>query len=185
MTNLIAYRGATLIEIMSVAAIATTLIALALPALSATIESRRIAGAAEQARVFLQLARSEAITRMTPIVVTYAMHGSTIWYIGANEDSPCDPSTTDANAPNACSLSSMTGSALLVLQGTQYPNISAIADRPATTFDPVLGGAAGSNATITFSGSAGKEARVIISNIGRIRTCSPAGAAHINNFSIC
>ncbi|WP_083903087.1 GspH/FimT family pseudopilin [Azoarcus sp. KH32C] len=184
MSHLTVQRGATLVELMSAATITATLIALAMPELSAAIESRRVAGAAEQVRLFLQFVRSEAITRMTPIVVTYAMNESTNWYVGANENSQCDPSIS-ADAPNACSLSSETGAALLVIQGTQYPNISAIADRPTTTFDPVLGTAGGSNATITFSGRNGKEARVIVSNIGRIRTCSPAGAAHVTNFSTC
>lgn len=177
--------GLSLIELMVTLLVAVILLGSAQPLFAELIDTRRLSGATDLIRSQLQFARSEAIKQMRPMVATYLMSNSTDWRIGIREESVCDTSITDPDAPDACSIPGPDGRSLTILDGRDFRGISASANRPATEFNPIHGSAMGTNVTLTLTTPGGKEARVIIGNIGRIRTCSPAGNQRIVDFPPC
>lgn len=172
-------------ELLVTLAVLAIVISSAQPMLTDMLESRRVAGAAEAVRSHLQLARSEAIKQTTAMTVTHAASGTTDWRFGIRPHQSCDPALADPTAVDACAIPVGTEWALAVISSANFPKISAHASRSATRFDPIRGMAMGSNVTLTLSSPGGKEARVIVSNTGRIRTCSPVGGAHVPGFAQC
>lgn len=179
------HLGFSLVETLTAVSVAAMLAMIAVPNFAAFLEARRASGATENIRAFLQFARSESIRQMRPMVVTYAMDGGTSWQLGMREGDECDPGETDLGAPASCSIPQSGGRSRSILDGANFPGISARANRASTHFDPVHGTAGGSNVTITITTASGAEARTIVSNVGRIRTCSPAGAARLGDFPAC
>ena len=56
-----------------------------------------------------------------------------------------------------------------------------ITNAPASThFDPIRGVA--DNGSVTFRSGAGREIKVLVSALGRVRLCSPAGASHVPGY---
>ena len=74
---------------------------------------------------------------------------------------------------------------LKVFDSVAFPGVIAAASRPLTRFDPARGTAMGTNATVRLRSPSGREVRVIASNIGRVRVCSPAGDASVPGYPIC
>lgn len=178
-------NGVTLIEMAVTALVLSILIATAQPLLAEQIETRRVAGAAEIIRSHLQFARTEATAQGKDMVVTYGMDGKVEWRIGIRDDSQCDTALGDPDAPDACSIPGTAGRQLTRLDGSDFRGVSARASRAATRFDAIHGLSLGGNVTITLIGATGKEARVIVSNHGRIRTCSPGGSQKVGDFPAC
>lgn len=168
-------RGTTLIEVLVALTVLAVLVSTALPNLVEVVDRRRLGGAAETLQTTLQLARSEGIKQMRPMVVTYRMDGSANWKVGMRDGSECDPDLADPDDSDACSIPVGAERVLKTWDSGQFPAILASANRPFTRFDPVRATAMGSNVTVTFSSEAGEEVRVIVGNIGRIRSCSPVG----------
>lgn len=157
--------GLSLVELLITLAVAILLLGTALPDIKHYFERARLRGATEAVRSHLALARSEAIKQSRAIVVRYEMGSGVGWsLVSQTQDS---------------------AEALGTLQGSEFPGISAQANRPATRFDGRIGAAFGSNVTIRLQSPAGLETRVIVANTGRIRTCSPAGAGNVGGFVAC
>lgn len=177
--------GLTLVELLVVMAILGMLLTMVPSGYAAFLEKQRLEAAAEAVRTHLQLARSEAIRQMRAVTVTHPSGASSNWQLGMNDDGICDPSLTDANATDACSLKMEGQRTLMVLNGHDFSGVSTMTTRTATRFDPLNGTSFGSNATVRLTTDSSREVRIVIANIGRIRTCSPAGTAYVSGYPPC
>lgn len=150
------------------------------------VDVRRVSGAADAIRSQLQLARSEAIKQMRIMTITYSMADTSDWRMGTRDgDAECDTALSDPAQADSCSIPQGADRVLTVLTSAQFPGVAAHANRSATRFNPLRGTSAGSNLTIRLTSAGGKEVRVIVSNLGRVRTCSPLGAAKVGGYVAC
>lgn len=178
-------NGLTLLELLIVMSVVGVLLSMVPNGYAALTEKRRLEAAAEAVRSHLYLARSEAIRQMRAVTVTHPVGTAAAWQLGLNDEGVCDTALMAVDAEGACSLRIDGVRALQVLHGAEYPGVSATASRVSTRFDPLNGTTFGSNATVRLTSGSGRELRIVISNVGRIRTCSPGGAAHVSGFSTC
>ncbi len=177
--------GLTSIELLIVLTVIGVLLTLVPNSYAALVEKRRLEAAAEAVRVHLYLARSEAIRQMRAVTVTHPVGTAATWRLGLSDEGVCDTALMAVEAEGACSLRIDGVRVLQVLHGAEFPGVSATASRVSTRFDPLNGTTFGSNATVRLISGSGRELRIVISNIGRIRTCSPSGTAHVSGFSTC
>lgn len=179
-------HGLTLVELLVTMTVAAILYSIAPPLLAGFLEASRISGAADLIVAQLQYARTEAIQQSAPMLVTYSMKNTVNWRMGIHDETQCDPSLSDPTQPEACTIPSSGSRALTVLDGTQFHGITASANRSATRFDPISGTTLGTNVTISLRSPGGKEIKVIVSNVGRVRTCSPTtSAAKVAGYPPC
>lgn len=168
------------------------LIAGAVPAMGIFVEKSRLKGAAEALFSDLSYARSEALKRNRDISVRFSTDGATNWCFGIDETTSCNCTITDPTNASACALNAAADLSSLtnVLKKTsagEYPTIrlisAAFSVNPVTTFTPRRGTANGG--TAVFRSSSGKEIRIVLSSLGRVMICSPAGAGKIGNYGDC
>lgn len=177
-----AARGFTLIELMVTVAVAAIVLSLAIPSFIGLLARKHVEGTFTELQTDLQLARSEAVARNTPVRVTF---GPSCYVIhtqpagaGATSCSQTAASTIGSGATGIKTTQLATGSALLTPQ----------ASLTLVEFDPVRG-------TATWDGS-GTEAQIIMSSAsgpwqlragmvvtGRVSTCSPSGS--ITGYTSC
>jgi len=164
-------HGLTLLEVMIVVAIIAIMLAVAVPSFSDFILTQRAKGSAEGLTAALQNAKAEAVkTNQTISIVfnpatTNTDHAD--WCYGMTEagDTTCDCSAS----PSDCAVGS-------VVDGDTYKdvvlNFNASDKR---SFEPVRGGANGTQGTVTFEAGNNKDLGVRLSTIGRISVCRPSG----------
>jgi type IV fimbrial biogenesis protein FimT len=164
-----ACRGLTLIE--SLAAMATTAIALgsALPGLQDLRERRQLEGAAAQLSTDLHHARAFSVSSGVNVRFNTQQAADGVCYVvhtGSHGDCTC----TAAGAAQCAG-----GAELLrvVGYGASQP-LRLHNNAHAMTFDSTRGTVT-PTATLTVSTSSGAAISKIISLVGRVRTCSPAG----------
>ncbi|OGT50954.1 MAG: hypothetical protein A3F17_08185 [Gammaproteobacteria bacterium RIFCSPHIGHO2_12_FULL_41_15] len=163
MRNLLKFRGITVAEATIAILIVAILVAAAVPTYLHYVETQRLKGAAEGARVLLNLARSEALKRNISIVMQI-IPGSN-WCYGVTTVYFCD-----CNSPANCDLGQESA--------TIYPGTTL-----STTFSGVTGqsfevvfqpdrGDATFSGTITFTGSSGRSIVVTVIKQGLVHICS-------------
>lgn len=177
--------GFSLIELLVTLTVLAVLVGVGQPMITTTLEMRRVSGAAEAVQTTLQFARSEGIKQMRPMVVTYAMDDTDRWRVGIRDSGSCDTAVVDPEAEAACSIPEGGARILKVFDSIAFPGVIADASRSLTRFDPARGTAMGTNATVWLRSPGGKEVRVIVSNMGRVRMCSPAGDASVPGYANC
>lgn len=177
--------GFSLVELLAALVVIGILLGMGQPLMATMLESRRVSGAAEAVQSALHFARSEGIKQMVPMVVTYSMDGTDVWRVGIRDHAPCDTAVADPAHNAACSIPQGGERVLKVFGSGEFPGVIAGASRSATRFNPIRGTALGTNATITLKAAGGKEVRVIVSNIGRVRSCSPGGNGKVPGYVTC
>lgn len=178
-------KGVTLIEAMVVIAVLGILLSVGVPAMNTFVEKNRLKDAAETITNDLHYARSESIKRNKDIFVSFTTDGTTNWCYGLRETSACDCTVTIGDA-NACVLN-VAGTP--VLKTTASSEFSAIKLTQTTftgsnaSFNPIRGTAnAGS---VIVKSVSGKELRVTMSTLGRVRVCSPSGSDNVVGYPSC
>jgi type IV fimbrial biogenesis protein FimT len=178
-------KGFGLIEMLVVLAVLSILITIAAPTFADIIDARRLQAALHAVHAHVQQARSDAIKRNSAIAISYFTPPDGSWRIGYRIDSPCNPAQEDPEASDACAIEFSNERTLTVLGSDRFPSVALRANRILTRFEPVHGTAMGTNVTLVLTTERGAEARVIVSNIGRIRICSPAGIRKLVIYSNC
>jgi len=163
--------GLTLIELLIVIAIVAVLVAFTVPAFTDLILTQRAKGSAEGLVAALQNTKAQAVkaNESTSIVFKPAATGTvhTSWCYGMTDvgDVTCDCNAT----PSDCAAGS-------VVAGDTYTDVTL--EFNATdlrTFEPVLGAANGTQGSAIFRAGNNKDLGVVVSTIGRINICRPAG----------
>lgn len=180
MLRLRVLRAWSLLEMLLVLAILGILLAVALPHLSLWVERQRLIAATELVYRQLQFVRMEALKQSRPMYARFIAGAAGQWHFAASDVSGCDPSGLDAS--KVCTIAAADGGArsMAVFHGRDYPGVelwvSGFSGNEAR-FEPLRGVA--DNGRVTLLSASGLEARVLVSILGRIRVCSPAGATQL------
>ncbi|WP_051692474.1 GspH/FimT family pseudopilin [Marinobacterium lacunae] len=174
--------GFTLIELVVTLVVVAILATVAAPAFRDFFENRRLTGAAQTLYADLQLARAESIKRNQVIFVKFDDTPSNDWCYGLEE----------ASSATSCDCSD-SGNAFCTIDGVRrvtdvddFPGVTMSAASVAgsvITFDPKRGtlSPAGS---IYFTGDSGTQMRLVMSLLGRVRLCTPAGS-NVPGYESC
>jgi type IV fimbrial biogenesis protein FimT len=162
--------GYTLLEAMIIVAIIGILAAIAVPSYQDTLERNRLKQVVESLKSDLQFARTEAIKSSQDVVVSRTTGSAGTWCYGLNVAASCNCATA-----GSCSIKTVAGSAF----STKVSMDSASGN---STFD-YRRGTIGANG-VTFS-TANYKARVVFSDVGRVRICTPAGSTGIPAYPAC
>lgn len=163
--------GFTLLEAMIVIAIVGILAAVAVPSLQDMIESNGLKQVAEGLKSDMQFARTEAIKRSQDVVVSRSPGNAGGWCYGLNVSSSCN-----CTIANSCAIKTVSG-----INFSSAINMDAATNHN-STFDFRRGtiGAYG----VTFS-TTHYAARVVFSDNGRVRICTPSGSTGISDYPGC
>jgi type IV fimbrial biogenesis protein FimT len=195
-------KGFTLVEMMITVAILGTLLAIALPQLSAFVARSRLMGTAEELQRDIQLARSEAVRINKPVLITVSS-GATQCYGLSSKANACNCTVTNTAANNFCeikrvstsnlgSVTMTTGMDVALLSGGTTGTSGTSGNFSAVGFDPIRGmpfnttnaPAFLANAqTIQLQNSANQIMQLVLSITGRITICSPNGSGFVPGYS--
>ena len=150
--------GFTLLELMIVVAIVGIVAAFAVPSYQNMIERNRLKQAAGSLLSDMQHARTEAIKRSQDIFVSRTTGNNGAWCYGVST-AACNCAAT----PSTCTLKTISGAG--------FPQTNLSSPNGNSTFSSRRG-TIGANG-VTFS-TTNYVVRVVFSNVGRVRLCTPA-----------
>jgi type IV fimbrial biogenesis protein FimT len=163
-------RGVTLIECCATLAIVGILAGTALPSFDSLVKTHRLEGQAAEMAIDLRYVRSEAVARNQGVRVSFhstAGGTCTLIHTGSTADCNCDSSGT---------ASCTGGSSVLKTLFQPYASgMSIDANVASMRFDP-NNGTVTPAATVRVTGADGRAIHHVVNILGRVRSCSPAGA---------
>jgi len=173
-------KGFTLVELMVTVAIVGIIASMAVPSFSKMIERNRLKEAIESLKSDLMFTRTEAIKRSANINMSIKINGSS-WCYGIDVDNNTD--NTDANDACDCTIVSPNSGSCIVktVAGSQFTGTTLTADRNITFFFR-RGSASNTNAILSTSNY---SVKVIVSDIGRVRVCSPDSSKAMVGYDDC
>lgn len=166
-----AQRGLTLIECCVTLAIASVLVGTAVPSFDSQLQSRWLDGTAAELAVDLHYVRSEAVARNEGVRIgfqTVAGGHCTVIHTGAAGACTCD-SGGAAQCTNGATP----------LKTVFHPADRGVAVRANVTsmrFDPTNGTVTPAG-TVRVTAADGRAVHHVVNIMGRVRSCSPGGAA--------
>jgi type IV fimbrial biogenesis protein FimT len=183
-------RGYTLLEAMIVVAILGVLLAASLPSFREFGMTSSLKSAADRLRSDMGEARTTARERAQPVYLSLIRDaaGST-WCWGLSLKTSCDCRLDDRGASAFCFIDRDALTALPLRRVVRSSEYRGVLLEPASysgslRFSPVRADLLTGN--IGFSSSSnGQTLRVVISSLGRLRLCSPAGARVVPGMPAC
>lgn len=175
--------GFSLIEMLVVVVVLSVVLALAVPTFSGIIERDHLKNAAERLRSDFNLAKTESRRRNRNVTVSFTRSDDgTDWCYGLTLNAACDCTITDVTDADHCELDTDIPA---IVSSTTYDGVLLDAlpfggDLLLSAARPTL--AAGS---ASFTSSNAKTARVVVSGMGRVRLCSPAGDNKLYSYDPC
>lgn len=168
--------GFTLTELSCCLAVFALLAMLSLPPFLRWLDQRRLGGAANELAADLRLARDEAVNRGENVRIGFRAAGTSaatastcyVLYVGAAGACRC----TD-QGQSSCTDD---GRAIRAVALPPSGRVALEANVSAMNFDP-LHGTSTPAATLRLSAPNGVAIHHIVNLLGRVRSCSPAGAA--------
>jgi type IV fimbrial biogenesis protein FimT len=165
----------SLVETMTVVAIIGILAAIAVPSYQDMIERNRLKQVAEALKSDLQFARTEAIKRSQNILVTRTPGNAGVWCYGLSTKAACSCAQVTTTATDYCEIKRVLG--------TEFNTTNMYAAVGNNSSFSFRRGTIGAD-SVTFSTN-NYAARVVFSDVGRVRICTPSGSAGISNYPTC
>jgi type IV fimbrial biogenesis protein FimT len=156
--------GFTLIELVVVIAIAAILLVVVVPSFSTFFAGKRVEGVATELGTDLQFARSEAVSRKTPVRMTFIGDRCYVIHREALAVSTCI--STDPDGLNQV-LKSVALDASSTASFVSVPAFIA--------FEPVRGTATTAGAITVGSSVGNAQLQASVSAVGRMQLCVPTG----------
>lgn len=183
MSTLRRHTGFSLIELMVTVAVLAIIVATAAPSFQSFLDKNRVVGAAEAVYSQMQSARSEAVKQSADMVVVFS--SDMPWCSGFSRGVACD-CTAALDAENDCTiLADGVTEVLKVVSGTAFQGVTMNAGAPASvTFNGVRGTTGGEGSIVLQSGL-GRQLRIDVNALGRVRLCSPAGSGAVGGYPAC
>lgn len=173
-----AQRGLTFIETGATLAILASAATIALPGFGDVLQSRHTEGVAGELATDLQYLRSEAVARNQSLRASFTTlpDGGSCYVLhsGSAGDCRCESEAQASCSPGARALKSV-----LLPPGSRS---SIRANVGSIVYDP-RHGTSSPAATIRVTGSDGRAIHHVVNIMGRVRSCSPAGA--IGGYRAC
>jgi len=169
------HSGFTLIELLLVVSLVALLAGLALPAMAHFIDKARLRGAAETLVQDLRQARNRALTYQQTVYFSFVRGRADSWCYGWSDRADCDCRLA-ASQPGACLSGTPATAHLQRRQSTEFPTLALTLPAGSLGFSTRFAALRGTAtaATLGLANKAG-EIRIVISPLGRIRTCTPHG----------
>jgi type IV fimbrial biogenesis protein FimT len=148
-----------------------------LPGFESMREKRHLEGASAQLKTDIHLARSEAVLRNRTVRLSLAATVGGSCYLvhtGKADDCRCSPDAGAVCRPGAVALRSVGFRAGGPMQ--LRSNVGAI------VFDPDKGTSTPTG-TLRFTGRQGREVRLVVNIMGRVRSCTPT--ADLAGYARC
>ncbi|WP_303907629.1 GspH/FimT family pseudopilin [Thiohalomonas denitrificans] len=174
-------NGFTLLEMMLTLGVLATILAMAIPSFPGMAHKNRLIGTAEEISAQLQLARTEAIKRSADTYVNFNRTDDTNWCFSISGGANCDCSAV------SCQLGGVekeVSAADFASNAAARPLLKEVAFGAGTQlqFDPTRG-TVNQAGHVYLESPDGRQLRVIVSLLGRVRLCSPAGATtHVSGY---
>ena len=165
-------KGVTLLELLVTIAVLAVLTTIAIPSFRDMGERRRVVNASEAIYSDLQFARSEAVKRSHDVKVEWGgagLIGCSGWFLQM-WDVTTNP---DEYLTHTC--------------GDGFPQITLTDTEPGTdarTFDRIRG-MPGEGVTLILKSPSGYQIEVVLSGLGRVRSCSPSGTGKVWGYPSC
>ena len=171
------HTGFTLIELLITLAVVAILAGVAAPAMARFLDKVRLASAADALAHELRQARNHALTYRQAVYFSISAGQAQTWCYGWSADAPCDcfaeAPETRCHTGNPGHLRNHRHSSL------NFPTVSLTGSGPATQRILRFSALRGTVSADSFSlRNTTDELRVIISPLGRVRTCSLAGRGY-------
>ena len=166
-----AQRGLSLIECCVTLAIASVLVGTAVPSFDSQLKTRRLDGTAAELAVDLHYVRSEAVSRNEGVRIgfqTVAGGHCTVIHTGVAGVCPCDSNGVAQCASGATALKTVFHPA--------DRGVSVQSNVASMRFDPTTGTVTPAG-TVRITAADGRAVHHVVNIMGRVRSCSPGGAA--------
>ncbi len=175
-------RGFTLVEIMVTVAIIALLAGMAVPAMLSYRANNRLQGAAESLASFIQSAKQDVDRIDEDLLVQFDANA---WCAGMDyEDgtSGCDCTLADPTATDACTLPAE--DRVHRIRGQDFPEVAMSKIGSYTTIKHIRGTATAGSVELQLGGGE-RVLRLVVSNVGRVRICVPAGEEGVGMYPGC
>ena len=159
-------RGVTLIESLTVMAVAAVLASAAAPSFERLLRTQRLAAAAGLLETDLHHARSLAVARQTALRMEWRQGAAGACYVvhtGRAGDCRCEDGVETVCRPGVTALRSV--------RLAEPGGWSVRASAAAVSFDPVLGAVTPAT-SVDLSDAQGRGVRLVVNAMGRVRACS-------------
>lgn len=166
----------TIIELLVVLVVVGIISSMGIPAFQKMLERHRLKEAAESFKSDVLFARTEALKQSRNVAISRTSGNNGAWCYGLRaNDASCDCAQTTTSATDYCDLKRVLGADFnqtnLDAGGT---NNNQVDFRRGTI----------ANNGVTFS-TANYSARVVFSQVGRVRICTPTGTLGLPEFPDC
>ncbi|WP_343860655.1 GspH/FimT family pseudopilin [Aliiglaciecola litoralis] len=160
--------GFSLLECMLALSIAGLLAVMSSSHILASLRHHQLKGVLHQSYFLMQTARFEAINQNRN--VTVQVNQGNDWCVALNDNGPCD-----CTVVGACRVDQIEHR----ISASEFPNVNlpeiTMGDDNAVIFDGTRGIAMGNAGSSVFS-NGDSEAKLIVSNLGRVRICMQRGS---------
>lgn len=159
--------GFSLLELLIVVSIVALVVMIGAPSVVETQKRYKLKGAVESSYFSMQYARSAAVSSSTDITMQFKDGAQ--WCIASSDAGVCD-----CNVVNSCTVNGVEQ----VVKAADFSQITmddlSFGANDAAVFDGVRGLAVGNAGSVVLSDGI-NEARLVLSNLGRVRICMQQG----------